>query len=967
MFITNYQPSIYLTGWDNLQTELNSPLAIKRATYAVWQEYQSFGLTSGMAHAADLVRAIFMLFLSIVLPKSILRYLFHFLMLYVGGLGLFYLLRYLGFNGKKKFLAFIGAVFYILNLGTVQIFGLPFEPFSVFFAFLPWEILVFLRFAYAEKINPGHIFWLVVVNILATPQAYLQTLFVVYFLCLGFLSFGLLFENLNKKIIKRFAAALGLIVLVNLFWILPQVYFVKNSLNVVREAKINQQATDVVSRQNIEKGTLRSFSRLEGFYYDLHGVSGESLFGPWHDHHSNVFIAILTYVPFAFLLLGIFKKHRSHYGFVSIFVLISLLLLSNTSALTYFSFVIFDQPFVKQIFRSPFTKFIVPYSLIFSYLFVSGLEALHNFIEKKSAQGRREVRNIIFTSSVVMLMIIYALPAFLGHFFSSTMKVQIPESYHQTIAYFKDQDRNKRIALLPDYTFWGWFKHGWGYDGSGFIWYGIEQPIVSRTFDVWSLNSESYFWEIKYAIESKNTVLFEEVLDKYNIDYLIYDKSLRPVSSVEEGMQYDQIDWILERTGKVYLAQQFDNLSVLVVDHDHNIESFVSVADNLSEVSPLIKVTNLDQAYLDFGDYKVSTPDDPDYIYPFLDLTTQTRVYDALWSISEDEGNFYFKANLGRYNLDNYDLAQKEVSAQAKVFLGDEISNYDFIIEEYWEEDTLVIKVGKEKIESFNPTYVSVDNCSQVGDFSVSKRGPTLNVSSTDRGTACFGYASSLLDHWNAYLVKVDSENVTGKEFFFYIFGNKERKQSKLETNLVGGAEHFILNPGYYYDDGYFFSFQNSSYNLIPSENNLNLLEVYLLPFDYLKSTKLVKKDTSSPQAQFLAYLDVEKAKYYAYEVKDAHQHTGNDLILYQSFDEGWHAYIVKNPPFIFGKKIESHYVVNNWANGWKIPQMEEDEHIALIFWPQILEYTGIAVLIVVCIALPMLVAFSNKPKKQQP
>ena len=130
----------------------------------------------------------------------------------------------------------------------------------------------------------------------------------------------------------------------------------------------------------------------------------------------------------------------------------------------------------------------------------------------------------------------------MGNYFADIMKVGLPDPYRQTINYFKQQDKDKRIAFLPDYTFWGWFSHRWGYDGSGFLWYGIEQPMVSRTFDVWSLTSESYYWEIKYAIESINPALFEQVLQKYDIDYLVLDKTLQPVSSVEEGLQYDQLD-----------------------------------------------------------------------------------------------------------------------------------------------------------------------------------------------------------------------------------------------------------------------------------------------------------------------------------------------------------------------------------------------------------------------------------------
>ena len=64
IFITNYVPGTYLIGWDSLQTELYPWLAVKRALFSVWQEYQSFGLVTGMAHAADIIRAIFLFLIS---------------------------------------------------------------------------------------------------------------------------------------------------------------------------------------------------------------------------------------------------------------------------------------------------------------------------------------------------------------------------------------------------------------------------------------------------------------------------------------------------------------------------------------------------------------------------------------------------------------------------------------------------------------------------------------------------------------------------------------------------------------------------------------------------------------------------------------------------------------------------------------------------------------------------------------
>lgn len=957
IFAANYHPGTYLIGWDSLQTEQNPLLAIKRATHASWEEYQSFGLTSGMAHAADLVRSVFVLFMSIVIPASMVRFVFHMLMVYVGGLGFFVLLKYLGFDGKKRVLAFIGACFYILNLGAIQIFSLPFEPFSIFFAMLPWEIYIFLKFAYAQKITPKHIISLVFVNILASPQAYLQTIFVVYFICLFFLSFGVLFESTNKKkLIRRFIVSYGLIILVNLFWILPQIYFLRTSLSVVTDSKINQLATDIVTHQNFEKGTIKNFARLEGFYFDLHDTGGRLIFAPWHNHFNNFFIQVLSYLPFVLVLLGIFKKHRSHFGFVSIFILVSLMLLSNTEALSYFNSLIFNNTFINQIFRSPFTKFVVPFSLVYSYLFVAGLEIVYQrVIEAHGEENEAHVlERIVFTAVAILLIITYSLPAFLGHYFADLVKVKVPDAYFKTADYFSQQDKNKRIGLLPEYTFWGWYSTKWGYDGSGFIWYWVEQPIVSRTFDVWSLKSESYFWELKYAIESSDVNRFENVLEKYDIDYLILDRSLKPVASVEEGMQYDQLAKILSQTNKVYLDQNFGEVEIYKVNHEKKIDNFVSVADTLPSAGPKIKLTNFDQAYQDLGDYK--TVKSPDYIYPFLDLTTQTDIENKRWNISEDDNYFIFTARLSNYDLSNYHLEEIDNPEPAKVFLGEEIKSYPYEVEKNLDGNLLTVKIKKDKIESFDPTYVEVNNCRDLGEFGVVKRGATLAIQSEDRGMACFGYSSALLDHWNGYLVKVNSENVKGKELFFYIFGNRTRKQSKLETNLKGGTEYFILNPGYYFDDGYFFSFQNPSYESLESENKLNLLEIYLLPFNYLKKLRLVRNDLpgSLTKAHFSSMVDSQKDNYYTYHYYGRLE-GGEQMILYQSFDPGWRIYKINqndilqsNLPYFYGEKVLNHYEVNNWANGWEVPTTQEGESLLIFFWPQLLEYAGIIALIVI-------------------
>ena len=99
--LANYTPHTWLAGWDNLQTDLYPALAVKRAFYSSWQEYQSFGLVAGMGHAADLMRALFGLILSYLLPAHILRYTYHLAAYLIGMIGMYIFLNQLGFTKRR--------------------------------------------------------------------------------------------------------------------------------------------------------------------------------------------------------------------------------------------------------------------------------------------------------------------------------------------------------------------------------------------------------------------------------------------------------------------------------------------------------------------------------------------------------------------------------------------------------------------------------------------------------------------------------------------------------------------------------------------------------------------------------------------------------------------------------------------------------------------------------------------------
>ena len=134
LFVTNFRSGTYLMGWDNIMPELNLGLNFERAIFSVWQTYRGLGLLDGLAHSANLVHTIYISLLSIVLPESVLRYVFIHLTHLAGGLGFFYLAKSL--TGNKR-ASIAGAVFYMLNLGIAQMYIAPLEVFAVHFAALP--------------------------------------------------------------------------------------------------------------------------------------------------------------------------------------------------------------------------------------------------------------------------------------------------------------------------------------------------------------------------------------------------------------------------------------------------------------------------------------------------------------------------------------------------------------------------------------------------------------------------------------------------------------------------------------------------------------------------------------------------------------------------------------------------------------------------------------------------------------
>ncbi len=722
LFIANYTPGTWLTGWDNLHPEFDFAMNIKRSIQAAWQEYQSLGLLGGMGHASDLPRQLFLWITSLIVPQHLIRYFYHFLMLFVGTIGIYTLLKNEVLSPFKEDVnikgAVLGALFYLLNLGTIQYFFVPFEPYSTFWGLFPWEVYTLLL--YYKAPTRRNLLFLILANIAAIPQGYVQTIFFVYLICVSVLLGISIVLHRTKDSIFHSIKIILIIICINAFWLLPNLYFVAKDVSVTQNAMQNKMATEKFFQMNKQHGTVADFPLLKEFYYDFLDFNNNNqpdfMMKSWRTHFSIPVVQIIGYLFFVIILFGLLQKNRYRPQFISLFLLSVVIFLSNTFLISNLNDVLRSIPLINQIFRNPFTKFIVPIVFIFSIGFSLGAtQFLYYFDQKKLLKS-----SFIF-APLLLAFFIYTFPVWKGQLIAPQMRVKIPTDYFQTFDYFKHQDKNARIMNLPQGSYWGWEIYKWGVRGSGFLWYGIEQPILDRAFDVWSKKSEGYYWELSYALQKRDQALFNAILEKYQIQFVLYDDSFSPSDNFNSKKVIVKQKDMVENNTKLSLDAQFGSIYIYKTHIKVAPNNNIIQLDNLSKVSQTEKYMTTDQSFTKVGFYYNSSS--PDFITPFGSLFTSRFQDEISPKIKVNNTSYSITSPIpaGQYVLDIPSFSQTETNISSNIFVKRQGNQMIVKVEEQQpiiRVDNQVVKIAqltKEYPISINqdvqfPLFISVNN-----------------------------------------------------------------------------------------------------------------------------------------------------------------------------------------------------------------------------------------------------------------
>lgn len=592
----NYEPGTFLIGWDNLNPEFDTWMNFKRSIFSVWQEYRGLGLLAGQAHAADLPRIILILVLEFFkTPVSLIRYLTTFLPLVLGPLGVYFLFYHHLFREKldaktTQFASFLGALFYLLNLNTLQTFIVPFETFTWFYGVFPW--LLFFTISYLSRPSMLKLSTLFFVSFFAAPAFYVETIYLVFFVSM--LPFFIEYFSQQRhffKSLKTFSLGVSSLIIPQLFWLLPIIFFVFTGSHVAENAKVNQISSPETFYRNLEFANFLDIALIKGYlfnYLDMGaGYKYDYLLSVWRSHLNTPLISLLGYLIFGVIITGLYYSLKKKFAWTASFICVLFLcffFLLGGGLIINQSF-----PLIGELFRSPFTKFSIPLSLAYSFFFAIGTI----FILDLFTYLHSRLTYLLTLFSVTVALLLFMSPAFSGNLISRNMRVSIPQEYFDLFAYLKTQDPSARIANFPQYTFWGWNYYDWGYRGSGFLWHGLRQPLLDRAFDVWDISSEKYYEEISTAIYSQNQVEFEKLIDKYAISWILLDKHvISPDGRTDLGNE--MLESFLS-SSRLKLEKNFNNQIFLYkTDIDKKIQNFISATPSqIEKTRPQYPFTSL--------------------------------------------------------------------------------------------------------------------------------------------------------------------------------------------------------------------------------------------------------------------------------------------------------------------------------------------------------------------------------------
>lgn len=714
LIISNYTPGTYMSGWDTIQPELNPSLYWERITH-VWQEHQGLGAPPSQSHAAEIPRMLIVSLLSALLPVELVRYAFFWITMILGPLGMYYFIMYMTSKEDRSHTnvfkihnigAFLGALLYLLNIGTVQQYIVILEMFAIKFAALGFIFLFITRF-----IDTGRrrdLAWFALTIIFSSGMAHTATLWYVFFV--GITGYALLYsllhtfshKNRHWEFLRRGLVTVLITLLLNLYWILPNLYYSFHYGQDVITSKIHRLFSEEAYLNNRDYGSVDDLLLFRNFLFNwyvaepllapdgalVNTIFKEKLLAAWVEHLKNPFVVMVAFLFSALALVGAFfgarRRNMIVWTLIPLTAGCAFFLLADTPGISQISTWLREQnSLMKEILRFPFTKFSFYYifgiSAFFGYAMVVLLRILQQY------RLNHILSSALFTYIMTFCILIYALPAFQGHYISKILRVRIPYEYTNMFKRFGDLEGG-RVLTLPINSLYGWVTYQWDmkpaevYQGAGFTWFGLSQPTLNREFDRWYFPNEQSYREFFYAVYSKQPDLFVSLLEKYNIESIMLDENVSyPGDPLERRkLFYTELREMLdeELSEDIVLSYQYGTNIRIYTYLPNKDKQPVALLQQYDNVHPPFRWNYMDYAYLSQGDY-ISTPYNSKDNTPAGTALENSLIFPARSMLDDKERIYQTIINLSN---DTYFLRTQDDAAEGGQFISSPVASSEAIL-----------------------------------------------------------------------------------------------------------------------------------------------------------------------------------------------------------------------------------------------------------------------------------------------
>jgi len=522
----------FLLSNDNYSPELNPILSISRYIESpAWRGYRVLGIPSD-SEQADIFRSIFFLVVNGFFPKSSLAQIFSLMCIVVGTLSMATLttrfIRDFVNTRSSGYVFFISGLIYLSSLWTAWVFNFNMMPYIAQYGFLP--LLLLSIYQLMKDFTYPRFFFLFISSILFVSTSVIGTLFFVNIVLIlfVFIYFGWLHRVKVRGILKY----LFLFLVVQLFWLLPFTIYTKSVSQDIVDSPTNRAITantiDLEKQMMDLPNSARLYTRLLG---TVDTSDPKTYIFPMSEDFMNYdFYKVVGLLPIFLALVGlvlsIFKKE---FKILPLWIVLLglLFLLKNQNPPLGNIYIWLQENFniFKQVFRWVSSKLGQQYLVFLTITSTIGFLLLLNFLSSFFKKVPRYIFVLFSLALITMPMLFYMEYVFRGDLFTERATVSFPDEYYELANEIRD-DPYSRIYYAPPSNNGYFREYDWGFIGSQFISYILPNPVMDMSLAIGSDVGEKAMNEIANVYDSKNPEMLVDVLEKYDVTYLLLDRSL---------------------------------------------------------------------------------------------------------------------------------------------------------------------------------------------------------------------------------------------------------------------------------------------------------------------------------------------------------------------------------------------------------------------------------------------------------